>query len=198
MICVVLYLNWKLALVSLIFLPIGFLPVIRFGRKFRQLSTNNQQIVAKISNLMHETITGHRIVKAFGMERYENGRFQRMLDALLDVIVKDIKINSLQHPFMEFLGGVGVAAIIWYGGHQVIVGESTPGTFMAFLASLVMIYDPIKGISDINSPVQKGLAAAERVFSLLDTKSDIVDAPDAYPLPPFHDILMLSGCLVQL
>lgn len=186
---VVLYLNWKLALVSLVFLPVAFAPVIHFGRKFRQLSTNNQQIVAQISNLMHETITGHRIVKAFGMERYEIGRFRRMLDALLAVIVKDIKINSLQHPFMEFLGGAGVAAIIWYGGHQVIVGESTPGTFMAFLASLVMIYDPIKGISNINSPVQQGMAAAERIFSLLDIEPDIVDAPDAYPLPPFHDTL---------
>lgn len=189
LICVVLYLNWKLALISLVFLPIAFAPVIHFGRKFRQLSTNNQQIVAQISNLMHETITGHRIVKAFGMEKYEIGRFSKMLDALLSVIVKDIKINSVQHPFMEFLGGVGVAAIIWYGGHQVIVGESTPGTFMAFLASLVMIYDPIKGISNINSPVQQGLAAAERIFSLLDIEPDIVDEPDALVLPPFETVI---------
>jgi len=182
---VIFYLNWKLAAISVVFLPLAFIPVAHFGRKFRKLSTTNQQTVAQVSNLMHETITGHRIVKAFGMEEYEQNRFSSLVDKLFGVIKKDIRINSLQHPLMELIGGIGVSAVIWYGGHQVISGQSTPGTFIAFLTSLIMIYDPIKGVANINSPVQQGLAAAARVFSLLDTKPEIVDRPDARTLPPF-------------
>jgi subfamily B ATP-binding cassette protein MsbA len=186
---VVFYMNWKLALIAIIFLPLSFIPVAHFGRKFRKLSTTNQQTVAQVSNLLHETITGQRIVKAFGMEKYEANRFHLVIEKLFGVIVKDIKINSLQHPLMETLGGIGFAAIIWYGGHQVLEGQSTPGTFLAFLASIIMIYDPIKGISNINSPVQQGLAAATRVFELLDTQPEIQDRPDALELPPFHDTI---------
>lgn len=183
---VVLYLNWKLALIALIFLPLAFIPVAHFGRKFRKLSTTNQQTVAQVSNILHETITGHKIVKAFGMERYEIKRFSETVDRLFGVIVKDIKNNSLQGPIMEFLGGLGITAIIWYGGHQVITGQSTPGVFFAFLTSIIMIYNPIKGVSNINSAVQQGLASATRVFTLLDTKSSIQDKQGAITLPPFQ------------
>ncbi|HCC55593.1 MAG TPA: lipid A export permease/ATP-binding protein MsbA [Desulfobulbaceae bacterium] len=183
---VVLYLNWKLALIALVFLPLAFIPVAHFGRKFRKLSTTNQQTVAQVSNILHETITGHKIVKAFGMERYEIKRFSDTVDRLFGVIVKDIKNNSLQGPIMELLGGLGITAIIWYGGHQVITGQSTPGIFFSFLTSIIMIYNPIKGVSNINSAVQQGLASATRVFTLLDTKSSIQDKPDAITLPPFQ------------
>jgi len=184
---VVLYLNWKLAVISFIFLPLAIIPVVKFGKKFRQLSTNNQRTVAKVSNILHETITGHRIVKAFGMEAYETGRFSAMVEKLFGIIVKDIKINSLQHPIMELFGGVGISAVIWYGGHQVIAGQSTPGTFLSFMTALIMIYDPIKGVSDINSPIQQGLAAATRVFGLLDIQPEIEDRPGALLLPPFKE-----------
>lgn len=184
---VVLYLNWKLAIVSFIFLPLAIIPVVNFGKKFRQLSTNNQRTVAKVSNILHETITGHRIVKAFGMENYETGRFSAMVEKLFGIIVKDIKINSLQHPIMELFGGVGISAVIWYGGHQVIAGQSTPGTFLSFMTALIMIYDPIKGVSDINSPIQQGLAAATRVFDLLDIQPEIEDRPGALCLPDFKE-----------
>jgi len=190
---VVFYLNWRLAAVSMIFLPLAVVPVVKFGKKFRQLSTNNQQTVAQVSNILHETIVGHRIVKAFGMEGYESRRFSGMIDQLFAIIVKDIRINSLQHPIMEFLGGLGIGAVIWYGGHQVIAGQSTPGAFLAFLTSMVMIYEPIKGVSNINSPVQQGLAAATRVFGLLDIKPAIVDMPEARELPPFHQAIAFQG-----
>ncbi|MFA7383650.1 MAG: lipid A export permease/ATP-binding protein MsbA [Desulfurivibrionaceae bacterium] len=186
LVCVVVYLNWKLALVGLIFLPLAFLPVAYFGRKFRKLSTTNQQTVAQISNILHETITGHKIVKAFSMERYETKRFSETVDKLFSVIVKDIKNNSLQSPIMELLGGISITAIIWYGGHQVINGHSTPGIFFAFLTSIIMIYNPIKGVSNINSALQQGLAATARIFSLLDTQSSICDKAGAISLPPFQ------------
>ena len=186
LVCVVVFLNWKLALIALVFLPLTFIPVSHFGRKFRKLSTTNQQTVAQVSNILHETITGHKIVKAFGMERYEIKRFAETVDKLFGVIVKDIKNNSLQGPIMELLGGLAITAIIWYGGHQVITGQSTPGIFFAFLTSIIMIYNPIKGVSNINSAIQQGLASATRIFTLLDIKSSIQDKPGAISLPPFQ------------
>ena len=190
---VVFYLNWRLASISLIFLPLAVVPVVKFGKRFRRLSTNNQKTVAKVSNILHETITGQRIVKAFGMEGYETRRFSATVDDLLAIIVKDIRTNSLQHPLMEFLGGLGIGAVIWYGGHQVIKGQSTPGAFLSFLASMVMIYEPIKGVSDINSALQQGLAAAARVFGLLDVKPAITDAVGAVELPPFRRTIDFQG-----
>lgn len=184
---VIFYLNWQLALISLVFMPMAVVPVFHFGKKFRKLSITNQQTVARISNILHETITGHRIVKAFGMEKYETAKFSKTINELFRIIVKDISINSLQHPLMELLGGVIIAGIIWYGGHQVLSGQSTPGTFIAFLTTLIMIYDPIKGVSNINSPIQQGLAAADRIFGLLDIKAEIKDRPNAITLPSFHD-----------
>jgi subfamily B ATP-binding cassette protein MsbA len=183
---VVLYLNWRLALIAIVFIPLAFLPVAHFGRRFRKLSTTNQQTVAEVSNILHESITGHRIVKAFGMEHYEIKRFSDTVDRLFHIIVKDIKNNSLQGPIMELLGGLGITAIIWYGGHQVITGQSTPGVFFSFLTAIIMIYNPIKGVSNINSAVQQGLAAARRIFDLLDIKSTIQDKPGAIALPPFQ------------
>ncbi|NOX24765.1 MAG: lipid A export permease/ATP-binding protein MsbA [Deltaproteobacteria bacterium] len=183
---VVFYLNWQMAAISLIFLPLAIIPVVNFGKKFRQLSTNNQKTVAGVSNILHETITGHRVVKAFGMEKYESRRFAVMVEKLFAIISKDIRINSLQHPIMELFGGIGIAAVIWYGGHQVIAGQSTPGTFLSFMTALIMIYDPIKGVSNINSPLQQGLAAATRVFDLLDIKPEIEDRPGAETMPPFQ------------
>ncbi|MDH4321056.1 MAG: ABC transporter transmembrane domain-containing protein, partial [Desulfobulbaceae bacterium] len=190
---VVFYLNWKLAIISLVFLPMAVIPVYHFGKKFRKLSNTNQQTVAKVTNILHETITGHRIVKAFGMEKYETEKFSKTINELYRVIVKDISINSLQHPMMELMGGVCIAGIIWYGGHQVLNGQSTPGTFIAFLTTLIMIYDPIKGVSNINSPVQQGLAAADRIFGLLDVKSEIKDRPDAINLPEFNKSIEFKG-----
>ncbi|OGQ98791.1 MAG: lipid A export permease/ATP-binding protein MsbA [Deltaproteobacteria bacterium RIFOXYD12_FULL_55_16] len=192
LVCVVVYLNWKLAIIGLVFLPLAFLPVAHFGRKFRKLSTTNQQTVAQISNILHETITGHKIIKAFSMEKYETKRFSETVDKLFSVIVKDIKNNSLQGPIMELLGGIGITAIIWYGGHQVINGHSTPGIFFAFLTSIIMIYNPIKGVSNINSAIQQGLAATTRIFALLDTQSSIHDQAGAVPLPPFQKTIKFN------
>jgi ATP-binding cassette, subfamily B, bacterial MsbA len=182
---VVFYLNWKLALMTFVLLPMAYLPISYFGRQHRKFSTQNQQTTAFISNILHETIGGNRIVKAFCMEKYESKRFAAMVERLFSIIVKDVRVKSISHPVMELLGGFGVAFIIWYGGHQVIEGTSTPGTFFSFLTSLVMIYNPIKGISKINSTVQQGAAASVRVFNLLDIKADISDKPDAVTMGDF-------------
>lgn len=183
---VIFYQNWKLALMSLVFIPLASMPIYRFGKKFRELSTNSQQTTASIANILQETIQGNRIVKAFCMEEYEFKRFSERAGKLFRITMKDVQLKSLNHPLMELLGGVGIALIMWYGGNQVLSGNSTPGTFFSFLTALIMIYEPIKNISKVNNPIQHGLAAATRVFSVLDIRPDIADKTGAVDLPPIQ------------
>lgn len=184
---VIFYQDWKLALISLIFLPLASIPIYKFGKRFRAISTTSQEIGALATGILHETFTGARIVKAFGMEKYEVSRFSSMVRKLYDTWIRDAQMKSLSHPIMELLGGVGIGLVLWYGGKQVLSGNSTPGTFFSFLTALIMIYEPIKGLSKVNNAIQHGVAAAVRVFTLLDTKSDITDKPGAIKLPSFKD-----------
>lgn len=184
---VVFYQNWKLASMSMLFLPVAIIPIILFGRIHRRLSTKSQERTANVSNILQETITGNRIVKAFCMEEYEVKRFSGIVQKLYGVFIKDTKVRSLSHALMELLGGIFIAFVIWYGGNEVLNGVSTPGTFFSFLTALVMIYEPIKGVSRINSTVQQGVAASTRVFSILDEKVTIADSPEAKPLLPLQN-----------
>lgn len=182
---VVFYMNWRLAMITFIVLPIAAYPIVRFGKLFRKLSTTTQEETAQVSNILHETITGNRIVKAFSKEEYEGRRFQKQVNTLFALTMKDAKYRCLQHPLMEFIGGAAIAAIIWFGGFQVIDGTATAGTFFAFLTALIAAYEPIKGVTRINATIQQGLAAATRVFAILDVEPEIQDKPNARILPPF-------------
>lgn len=182
---VVFYMNWRLAMITFIVLPIAAYPIVRFGRLFRKLSTSTQEEVANVSNILHETITGNRIVKAFTKEGYEGNRFLAQVTNLFLLTMKDAKYRCLQHPMMEFIGGGAIAVIIWFGGKEVIGGSMTPGTFFAFLTALIAAYEPVKGVTKINSTIQQGLAAATRVFAILDVEPEIQDKKDAIALPPF-------------
>ncbi|HBG20896.1 MAG TPA: lipid A export permease/ATP-binding protein MsbA [Desulfobulbaceae bacterium] len=182
---VVFYMNWRLAMVAFIVLPVAAFPIVRFGRLFRKLSTSTQEEVANVSNILHETITGARIVKAFTKEEYEGRRFSGQVKRLFSLTMKDAKYRCLQHPLMEFIGGVAIALIIWFGGNDVINGTATPGTFFAFLTALIAAYEPVKGVTRINSTIQQGLAAATRIFAILDIEPEICDKKGAVVLPPF-------------
>ncbi len=190
---VIFSMNWQLAMISLVFLPAAAIPIVKFGRAFRRISTKMQEETAVVSNIMHESITGAPVVKAFTMEEHESKRFAAQVEKLFQTIMEDARYRRIQHPLMEVIGGFGMALIIWFGGKEVIAGNSTPGTFFAFLTALVMIYQPIKAVSKINSTVQRGLAAAVRVFSLLDQPADITSKPNAPELPPFHNSISLQN-----
>jgi ATP-binding cassette, subfamily B, bacterial MsbA len=187
LLCIVFWMNWKLAMFSFIILPVAAYPIIKFGKIFRRLSTKTQEEVANVSNMLYETITGNRIVKAFCMEKYECQRFGSQVNRLFSIIIQDARFRSTQHPLMEFIAGVAIALIIWFGGNEVIHGKSTPGTFFAFLTALVAAYEPVKNVSQINSTIQQGMAAATRIFSLLDVEPEISDTPEATELPPFKN-----------
>ncbi|WP_459945931.1 lipid A export permease/ATP-binding protein MsbA [Desulfocastanea catecholica] len=184
---VVFVMNWRLAMITFIVLPIAAYPIVKFGRLFRKISTSTQEEVAHVSNILHETITGNRIVKAFTKEAYEGKRFQGQVTRLFVLTMKDAKYRCLQHPMMEFIGGGAIALIIWFGGKEVIGGDMTPGTFFAFLTALIAAYEPVKNVTKINSTIQQGLAAAARVFAILDIEPEIRDKKDAVTLPPFSD-----------
>lgn len=186
---VVFFMNWRLAMISFVVLPIAAYPIVRFGRLFRRLSTSTQEEVANVSNILHETITGNRIVKAFSKEEYEGNRFLQQVSKLFSLTMKDAKYRCMQHPLMEFIGGAAIAVIIWFGGNEVINGGATPGTFFAFLTALIAAYEPVKGVTRINSAIQQGLAAATRVFAILDIEPEIQDKKGAIHLPPFTSMI---------
>jgi subfamily B ATP-binding cassette protein MsbA len=129
--------------------------------------------MADLNSFLHETFAGNKIVKAFGMESYEKKRFFDMALDLFKLEMRAVVARSLSSPIMEFLGGLGIAFIIWYGGYKVITGSSTAGTFFSFMAAVLMLYDPVKKLSGLNNAVQQGLAAADRIFDIIETESDI-------------------------
>jgi subfamily B ATP-binding cassette protein MsbA len=194
---VIFYQDWRMALIAMVSLPLVIYPIVNFGRRHRRLSIDSQQTTAQVSNILYETITGNRIVKAFCMEKHEIGRFAKTLDKLFSFVMRDAKIAAISRPLMEFLGGIGVSLVVWIGGSQVLSGESTPGTFFSFLTALIMIYEPIKGVSAINSTLQKGIAAAERVFDILDVKLEVAEKKDAIELSPVRDTIEFTDARFQ-
>jgi subfamily B ATP-binding cassette protein MsbA len=136
-------------------------------------------------------------VKAFSMEKYEEGRFAKKLDKLFAIVMRNTRIGAISSPLMECFGGIGISLVVWYGGSQVLAGESTPGTFFSFLTALIMIYEPIKGVSAINNSLQQGIAAAERVFDILDVESDVAEKKNAIELPQIKDAIEFTDVRFQ-
>ena len=190
---VVFYRDWKLASVAFLIFPFAIIPIVKFGRRLRRVSTKSQSIMGTMTALLHETISGSRIVKAFGMEEYESKRFSVENNKLFRTIMKSHQVRAISSPVMELIGGLGTASIIWYGGYSVIKGYSTPGNFFSFLAGLIMLYEPIKRLSRVNNTIQQGLAAGARVFDILDTEPEIKDKKDAIPLPPISESVEFKG-----
>lgn len=197
LVCVIFYTDWKLALIAMIVFPLTIYPISKFGKKMRKVTTSSQVTMGVLSSLLQETISGTRIVKAFCMEKYENERFATENRRLLKFNMKAVSVNAISSPLMDFLAGLGIAAIIFYGGYNVIQGTSTPGTFVSFLAAALMLYEPVKRLTNVNNTINQGIAGAERVFSIIDRVPDIEDKPNAIQLPPITrgiDIENITFC----
>ena len=180
---VIFYRDWKLALYAIIILPVAFLPIVQFGRRVRRVSTGCQESMAELNSFLHETFSGNKIVKAFGMESYEKQRFHEKTLNLFRLEMKAVIARSLSSPIMECLAGLGIAFIIWYGGYRVISGESTAGTFFSFMAAVLMLYDPVRKLSSLNNSIQEGLAAADRAFDIIEKHSDIQETDHPVEIP---------------
>lgn len=179
---VIFYQNWRMAIITFIVLPAAFYPIFYLGRRVRRVSTGCQEAMAELNSFLHETFAGNKIVKAFGMEQHEKGRFFDRTNNLFKLEIKGVVVRALSSPIMEFFGGLGIAFVIWYGGWEVIQGRTTPGTFISFLASVMLLYDPVKKLSHLNNAIQQGMAAADRVYDVIETQSDIQDPMVAKPM----------------
>ena len=181
---IMFYMDWRLAIGAILIVPVAFLPVFKVGKILRKTSAKVQQTMAELSVIMHETIGGNRIVKAFGMEAHEKNRFRHENERLLNYTMKAVLVRSVNSAAMEFLGGVGIVSIMLYGGYQIISEKMTAGNLLSFLAALISLYDPVKRLANIHNSIQQGLAAADRVYELLDQPTEIVDRPHAMTLEP--------------
>jgi len=187
LIFVIFYRDWKLAIIAVFVFPLTIYPIAKFGEKMRKVATGTQVTMGSLTSLLQETISGTRIVKAFGMEDYEGKRFAKENEDLFKLFMKAVSIRAISSPFMEFLGGLGIAVIVFYGGYQVIRGTSTPGTFFSFLTALIMLYEPVKRLTNVNNTIQQGIAAAIRVFGVMDMTPEIKNRENAIELPRISD-----------
>ena len=176
------YHDWALALIAFFVFPTAVYPIVKIGQRMRKVSDNTQIQMGELTTVLDETFRGARHVRAYSMENYEIDRASGIIETIFRLVQKAARVRSATHPIMESLGGVAIAIIIFYGGSQVIVGATTPGTFASFIAALLMAYPAMKNLANLNANLQEGLAAAQRVFALIDTSPTIQDKKGARKL----------------
>ena len=172
MLGVIFYQNWKLGGMSVIVIPLTVVTMMRMGKRLRSLGKSGQEQMGDMASTLQETLAGIRMVKAYGREEAEAERFKESNKAFFGTTMKAIQVSSLGSSHIEVIGVVGVAVIIWYGGSLVINGEMTPGAFFSFLAAMFMVFTPLRRLSGSNNTIQQALAAAERVFSVIDLETE--------------------------
>jgi subfamily B ATP-binding cassette protein MsbA len=175
----ILYTDWRLAMFSVLVAPILGFALSKFSKRFRRASTQMQEQIGELSSHLYETITGIRVVKAFGMEQYENRRFAQKDRGLFNSFMRNIKTSAVSSPIMEVINIFSVAMVIFVGGYWVIQGKMTVGQFFSFMTALYFLYRPIKDLNGVNNIVQDGVAAAKRIFEVLDTKPEIMNREGA-------------------
>jgi subfamily B ATP-binding cassette protein MsbA len=182
LVAVMFYQDWLLALVSFFVFPLAIHPIVGIGRRIRRVAANTQAEIGQLTTLLSQTFQGARHVKAYGMEAYEERRASGLFERLFSLIDRAGRTRSRVSPMMETLGGAAIAVVILYGGHQVISGARTPGALFSFITALLLAYQPLKSLANLNASLQEGLAAADRVFEVLDVEPTIRDMPGARPL----------------
>src|SRR5947207_6029634 len=189
-----LYYDGRLTLVCLTGAPLLVYPLIRLGQRVRRTTRRSQEALEQLSHISAEAFTGHRIVKAFGMEAYESNKFGRAGYDLFRTNMKVTAALSTLPPLMELMGGIGMAAALWYGAQQIAAGRLTTGQFASFFAAAFLMYGPAKKLSRVNANLQQAIAASERIFEMLDTHTEVKEQPGAPALAhfrrsiEFHDV----------
>ena len=176
------YQDWLLAIIAFFVFPFAIAPVRRMSRRMRKVSLNFQDEMGRFNALLSQVFQGARHVKAYGMEAYETERATALTERIYRLFVRASRVRAASSPLMESLGGVGVALVILYGGWQVTHGARTAGDFLSFVTALMLAYQPFKQLSGLNVQVQEGMAAAQRIFEVIDIEPAIQDRPDAKPL----------------
>jgi subfamily B ATP-binding cassette protein MsbA len=179
------WIDVRLAVVCMTGAPLIIYPLVRLGQRVRRTTRRSQEALEQLSHLSSETFTGHRIVKAFGTEKQEGDRFARAGYHLFRTNMKVTAAMATLPPLMELLGGVGMAMALWYGERQIAAGALTQGQFVAFFTAVFMMYGPAKKLSRVNANLQQSIAAAERIFEMLDTHTEVREPAGAPPIAPF-------------
>ncbi len=182
---VVVYRDWKLALIALGVTPVALGPIRYFGRRMKRISRLSQEAVADLTDFLTESLAGHRVIQAFTAEGRARERFAEHNHLYFRKLMKKTQARAFTSPTVELIVAVGAVAAVYYGGSRVIAGELTPGTFFSFLTALIMSYQPIRKLGNLHVGIQEGLAAAARIFHLLDEEPAIRDRPGAKEMAPF-------------
>jgi subfamily B ATP-binding cassette protein MsbA len=191
--------DWFLASIAFVVFPASVLPVMRLSRKVKRFAKRGQISTGTLTAFLQESIQGNRIVKAFGMEEYENQRFAKENQRLFRQSLRASRIRGMVAPVMELLAAFGIGGVVWYGGSSVVGGARTTGEFMAFMAAMFLMYQPFKSLTRTYTSVHQGLAGAERVFEILDESPAIKDRPEARVATrflraiEFHDVSFAYG-----
>jgi subfamily B ATP-binding cassette protein MsbA len=183
------YYDAGLALLCMTGAPLAIYPLVRLGKRLRTVTRWSQERLEQMSHVAGEAFSGHRIVKAFGAEGREAAKFQRAARDLYRTNLKVTGILSVLPPLMEFLGGFAIAGALWYGSREIAMNRLTAGEFTSFVAALLLMYGPVKKLSRVNANLQQAMAALERIFEVLDVHTEVHEAPNAKPLPPFRDTI---------
>lgn len=181
-----LWLDWKLTLFTFCTFPVVLWFMDYFGKKIRKNGGEIQECTAELTSVLQETVSSARVIKSFVREDYEIDRFDNQNKENFYANMKNIKLNALLTPTVEFVAAVGVTVVMWYGGRSVIDGDITAGALVAFLVYAVNIVNPIKRLTKVAASIQKALAAGDRVFGILDLPEAIKEIPNAKVLPPVN------------
>ncbi len=169
---VVFYQDWRLAFVVFLGMPLLTYPIVKIGRRLRKIAQKGQERAGDLTNILQETLSGIRIVKAFGREVFEGERFAKKNTDYYKTVVRSIAVGEMTSPLIETILSFAIGAVIWYGGSRVISDAMTPGTFFSFMTAASMMYKPVKSLSQANNNLQQAMAAAERVFCVMDLKNE--------------------------
>lgn len=187
LIAVMFYQSLELALIAFVGFPLAIYPVYIIGKKLRHLSFGDQAAAQKFISQMDDSLQYGKLVKSYNCEKFEVNRMDKIIDRMVKLGKKITRLSLISSPFVEMLGGIGIACVIWYGGFQVMNGHTTPGAFFSFFTAMMMAYKPLKSVSGMNAGIQLGLGATERYFKTIDQKPKITDKRGA------KDINMIKG-----
>ena len=190
---VVILIGKQLAWVLLLFVPIILYSSRKIGRQVRTTTRSGQDKLAEVQNILHETITGNRIVKAFGMESWEMGRYRKAAQRFFRANLRSVAAAAVSSPLMDIFGAVAIAMLLLLGRDQINKGFFTPGTFFAFIIAVFKLYDPVRKFALFNNSFQQALGASSEIFRFMDLKDEVREKPGAKRLPKFARGIRFEG-----
>lgn len=176
---VMFFQDWKLTLISLFVFPAAAYVVMRLGKKLRKVSTNTQIETGILTSMLGQAFQGSKHVKSYGMEEFEKERVGKIIERIFSLMNRAYRVSATAMPLSEALSGLAIVTIIVYGGIQVMAGHSTTGQLFSFIAAFLLAYEPMKRLAKLNNVMQMGLAAVDRLFTMMDVPPRITDKPDA-------------------